>query len=95
VYHLANDPNRTRINLPLKLDLSQDAGIEIAFDLAALFNSPEPISFATDGSSTCHKPASSFSDGFKQSIGINGGLTRRHSMPLFNLAWKDRFFWDD
>jgi cytochrome c peroxidase len=189
VYHLANDANRTRINLPLKLDLSKDAGLEIAFDLAALFNSPEPISFATDGSSThsppddvianklsrnlpsafqimrviefaaksasppaapidlpetytpyrfnmsrsfpipalptdnplieervalgeklffdtrlsanetiscssCHKPASGFSDGQKRSTGINRSLTRRHSMPLFNLAWKDRFFWD-
>lgn len=189
VYHLANDPNRTRINLPLKLDLSKDAGLEIAFDLAALFNSPEPISFAGDGSSThshpddvianklssnlpsafqimriaelaakltappaapidlpetytpyrfsmsrsfpipalptdnplieervalgeklffdtrlsvnetiscssCHKPASGFSDGQKRSTGINRSRTTRHSMPVFNLAWKDRFFWD-
>ena len=189
VYHLANDPNRTRINLPLKLDLSHDAGLELAFDLAALFNSPEPIHFATDGNSThslpddaianklsrnlqgafqimriaeiaaqpstppappidlpatytpyrfnmsgsfpipalptdnplieervalgeklffdtrlsrnetiscssCHKPASGFSDGQKRSTGIDRSLTERHSMPLFNLAWKDRFFWD-
>ncbi len=189
VYHLANAPNRTTINLPLKLDLSKDAGLEMSFDLAALFNSSEPIRFADDGSSThshpddvianklkrnlpsafqimriaelatksstppappidlpetytpyrfrmsrsfpipalptdnplieervvlgeklffdtrlsrnetiscssCHKPESGFSDGQKRSSGIDRSLTRRHSMPLFNLAWKDRFFWD-
>lgn len=189
VYHLANDTNRTTINLPLKLDLSKEAGLELAFDIAALFHSPEPIHFAKDGYSThshpndaiaaklkanlpsafqiiriaelaarptttpappidlpetftpypfnmsrtfpipplptdnplieervalgeklffdtrlsrnhtvscatCHKPDYVFTDGFKRSPGIDRSLTRRHSMPLFNLAWKDRFFWD-
>ncbi len=43
---------------------------------------------------SCHSPEKAFSDSRPQSIGINGQLSKRHSMPLFNLAWKNSFFWD-
>jgi len=43
---------------------------------------------------TCHNPKNAFSDSRIQSTGTNSAKTRRHSMPLFNLAWKEAFFWD-
>ncbi len=43
---------------------------------------------------SCHNPKKAFSDSRIQSTGTNNAKTRRHSMPLFNLAWKDAFFWD-
>ncbi|MCH6258406.1 hypothetical protein MLD52_17735 [Puniceicoccaceae bacterium K14] len=42
----------------------------------------------------CHNPELGFSDPNRLSSGINGSKTRRHSMALINLAWKDSFFWD-
>ncbi len=51
-YHLARDPNRTRISLAAPLDLTHDAGILLDFDLTALLNAPRPLSFAKDGTAT-------------------------------------------
>lgn len=51
-YHLARDTNRTCITLAAALDLTQDAGLDLDFDLASLLNAPRPLSFAKDGSST-------------------------------------------
>lgn len=48
-FHLARDTNRTRIDVPVRLDLSRHAKLELDFDLAALL---KPLSFAKDGSST-------------------------------------------
>lgn len=43
---------------------------------------------------TCHQPAKAFSDGLTVSTGINGRQTSRNAMPLINLLWVNRFFWD-
>ncbi|MCZ6671809.1 MAG: cytochrome C peroxidase [Verrucomicrobia bacterium] len=43
---------------------------------------------------SCHQPEKAFSDSNPQSQGVSDKRTRRHSMPLFNLAWKREFFWD-
>ena len=43
---------------------------------------------------SCHLQARAFSDNKRFSIGVNGVATSRNSMPLFNLAWNDAFFWD-
>jgi cytochrome c peroxidase len=51
-YHFARDPNLTRINLPVQLDLGHDTAVLVDFDLAALLNAPRPLSFAKDGQST-------------------------------------------
>ena len=56
VYHLANDRNRTRINLTAAIDLGKSAGIEITLDLGALLNLPQPISFSGTGASTHSHP---------------------------------------
>ncbi len=44
--------------------------------------------------SSCHTPEQAFSDARPLSVGFQGRSTPRHSMPLFNLAWKSSFFWD-
>lgn len=45
---------------------------------------------------SCHMQEHGFSDPRKFSIGINGDVGRRQSMPLINLAfnYNQRFFWD-
>ncbi|MDB6110998.1 MAG: hypothetical protein JWR69_2748, partial [Pedosphaera sp.] len=189
-YHLARDTNCTRITLAAPLLLTNETRLELDFDLAALLNTPQPLSFARDGSSThsrdgdpiaaalvknlpgafrvrkvssltateiaaanpkplflpekvtpypfqmsatfpvpdlprdnplivervelgrrlfndkqlsvnnqqscadCHAPTKAFTDGRKESPGAEGELGTRNAMPLFNLAWKNSFFWD-
>lgn len=43
---------------------------------------------------SCHLQSSSFSDPRQRSIGTNGTATSFHSMPIFNIAWMNEFFWD-
>jgi cytochrome c peroxidase len=51
-FHLARDPNRTRINLTAQLDLTHGCAVLLDFDLATLLNAPRPISLAKDGVAT-------------------------------------------
>lgn len=44
--------------------------------------------------SSCHKADSALSDPARFSSGVEGRLGKRQAMPLFNLAWKQAFFWD-
>ena len=44
--------------------------------------------------SSCHQQEHAFSDPRSKSVGTHGGFTTFHSMPLFNIAWMDQFFWD-
>jgi cytochrome c peroxidase len=44
---------------------------------------------------SCHKQEYAFSDGgIKFSKGHNNKSQKRNTMPLFNLAWYESFFWD-
>jgi cytochrome c peroxidase len=43
---------------------------------------------------SCHQQTSALTDPRRFSIGVDGRMGDRNSMPLFNLAWKDSFFWD-
>jgi cytochrome c peroxidase len=50
---------------------------------------------------SCHQQSSSFSDNRRYSIGALGDIGVRQAMPLFNLAWADKYnltshkyFWD-
>ena len=51
-WHLARDPNRTCISLAAPLDLRQDTGLLLQFDLASLLNAPRALSFAGNGTTT-------------------------------------------
>ena len=49
----------------------------------------------TQSCASCHQSESAFIDvGKAVSTGAEGVIGTRNSMPLFNLAWKDSFFWD-
>ncbi|MGB6221357.1 MAG: MbnP family protein [Haloferula sp.] len=184
-YHFARDPNRTKITLPIKLDLHHESRVTIALDPQKLLTD---LSFAKDGATThsaegdpvaehlktklpsafritgiqkggiprppnppapidlpanpqgypitlpkhiplpalpsdnpilttrvalgeklfhepklsrtntiscasCHQ-GETLSDPRQFSPGVDGDHANRHSMPLFNLAWKSSFFWD-
>jgi cytochrome c peroxidase len=50
-----------------------------------------------DGSqscASCHLPARGFAENRRFSVGVAGREGERNAMPLFNLAWKQEFFWD-
>ena len=43
---------------------------------------------------SCHIQSLAFSEPQALSMGVNGDLTNRNSMNLFNLNWQNNFFWD-
>ena len=59
-----------------------------------LFHDPRLSVNNTQSCAACHAPASAFSDSRRLSLGAEGQLGKRQSMPLFNLGWSSRFFWD-
>jgi cytochrome c peroxidase len=59
-----------------------------------LFFDPLLSRDGTVSCASCHHPEAAFSDPEQFSQGVAGGRPPRHSMPLFNLAWKTSYFWD-
>lgn len=43
---------------------------------------------------SCHDAKTGLSDARRFSVGVEGRTGDRNAMPLFNLAWKESFFWD-
>jgi cytochrome c peroxidase len=59
-----------------------------------LFNEPMLSRNGAISCASCHLEKSAFTDGLPVSTGVEGRRGDRNAMPLFNLAWKSRFFWD-
>ena len=59
-----------------------------------LFHDPLLSGTNKQSCSSCHQTAHALSDPSRFSKGASGSQGTRNSMPLFNLAWKDSFFWD-
>ncbi|MEM9016917.1 MAG: MbnP family protein [Verrucomicrobiota bacterium] len=59
-----------------------------------LFHDPILSKAGTISCATCHRQESALSDPRRFSLGDEGQVGTRQSMPLFNLAWKSSFFWD-
>ncbi len=76
--------------LPLDNPLT-DQGVALG---EKLFESPLLSINNTQSCAACHQTGSGFTDNHKVSVGAEGGLGTRNSMPIFNLAWKSAFFWD-
>lgn len=64
-------------------------GKKLFFDPALSLN-------GTQACADCHRPENAFSDPRQFSIGIDGSVGTRNSMPLQNLAFnfQEKFFWD-
>ena len=78
-------------NLPTDFPLTKERvslGRHLFFETALSKNT------ATSCAS-CHPAETAFADNTAKSFGFLGEKTKRHSMPLLNLAWKNTpFFWD-
>ena len=59
-----------------------------------LFNDTALSRDGTLSCASCHPQATTFADPRRFSVGVAGRTGTRQGMPLFNLAWKSRFFWD-
>ncbi len=59
-----------------------------------LFGDPRLSRDGTVSCASCHHVDKAFTDGLPTSVGIDGRTGQKNAMPLFNLAWKERFFWD-
>ncbi len=58
-----------------------------------LFNEPMLSRTGAISCASCHQ-GQALNDPRKLSPGVDGKSGNRHSMPLFNLAWKTSFLWD-
>lgn len=58
-----------------------------------LFHDPRLSRNNTISCASCHQ-GKLLNDSRRFSAGIDGKHHNRHTMPLFNLAWKSSFFWD-
>ncbi|MGB1039820.1 MAG: cytochrome-c peroxidase [Flavobacteriales bacterium] len=43
---------------------------------------------------SCHQPNAGYSDSNRFSVGIDNIAGTRQSMPIMNIGWSERFFWD-
>jgi cytochrome c peroxidase len=59
-----------------------------------LFHETSLSRSGTISCASCHDEKKAFTDGKQFSTGIDDKVGNRNSMPLFNLAWKNSFFWD-
>lgn len=76
-------------NLPVDFPMT-DERVELG---RRLFNEKALSRNGSTNCASCHSDAA-FSDARRFSVGLDGGKTPRHGMPLVNLAWKTKFFWD-
>ena len=89
VYHLANDQNRTAIEItfPRVLSLGKGAvGIGIAFDFQRLLNGPRPITFETSGDSTHSHEGDPLAEALKTNLTSAFSLISTSVEPLGNQA---------
>lgn len=59
-----------------------------------LFHETELSRDGTISCASCHQVDAALTDSRRFSVGVDGREGDRNAMPLFNLAWKDSFFWD-
>lgn len=80
-----------RPRLPIDNPLTEE-GVELG---RRLFHDVQLSVNGRQSCASCHQAEAGFVDANKAvSKGAKGAIGSRNSMPLFNLAWKDSFFWD-
>lgn len=93
------NPTPYELTLPFKFPIMTiPAGSELTEEGIALgrklFYDPILSVDSTLACAGCHKPANAFTDNNLRSEGVGGTLGLRQSMPVMNLGWGSRFFWD-
>lgn len=91
-YKLLIPDNLPRAILPDDNPLTEE-GVELGKEL---FSDGILSRDGTISCNSCHKQGNAFSDGnIKFSVGVDGRIGTRNSMPLFNLFYHQKgFFWD-
>ena len=79
-----------RVELPADNPLSVE-GVELG---RRLFEEKRLSIHNSVSCASCHQEATGFSDARRFSLGAEGQVGKRRSMPLANLAWQKDFFWD-
>ncbi len=93
--HLKGYPLNIGKNLPIPLLPSDTPLFQTRVDLGEkLFHDPLLSKNNAISCMQCHQRKAAFSENTPLSIGLHGKEGTRNSMPLFNLAWKNEFFWD-
>jgi len=86
VYHLANDPNLSRIQLGAAFRVKTTTALGLTFDLHKLLTHPRSLSFEKDGNSTHSHPgdpiASALVANLQSSFSIRGASYPPHEVPL-------------
>ena len=80
---------------PMPVDSANPVTVEGALLGRYLFYDPILSADSVISCASCHRQEAAFSDGPNRvSKGMNGALQARNTLPLFNLAWYSRLFWD-
>jgi hypothetical protein len=79
-----------QVALPLDNPLTKE-GVELG---ERLFHDTRLSINNSQSCASCHDRELAFSDAKRVSLGAQGQVGKRQSMPLFNLAWSQAFFWD-
>lgn len=79
-----------RPTLPMDNPLTEE-GVALG---RRLFHDPDLSINGSQSCASCHVAGQAFTDGRRYSVGAEGQVGTRSAMPLFNLAWKQAFFWD-
>ncbi|HEY1171116.1 MAG TPA: MbnP family protein [Verrucomicrobiae bacterium] len=77
-------------SLPMDNPLTNE-GVELG---RRLFHEKRLSGNGTQSCASCHQNTLAFAESRQFSLGAEGKEGQRNSMPLFNLAWKQTFFWD-
>ncbi|HEX3719214.1 MAG TPA: MbnP family protein [Verrucomicrobiae bacterium] len=85
-YHLARDGNNVPLTLAVPLEITNETKLEIDFDIAALLNSPQPLSFARDGSSTHSRDGDPILAALKANLPEAFRVRRIHTVTETELA---------
>ncbi len=89
-YQLRVSERFPKIELPRDNVLTEE-GVALG---EMLFNDVRLSRGEVQSCASCHRQEAAFSDISALSVGAEGQLGKRNSMPLFNLAWSESFFWD-
>lgn len=89
-YNLPTNPAYPRLMIPADNPLTEE-GVMLG---RMLFHDPIMSLDSSISCESCHRQKLGFTDGAKTSKGIRGQILGRNSMPLHNLMWHHKFFWD-